>query len=368
MGSTQRSESASVLTKPLKVMKAALDVSNRVKDSITLPLAERAVGYWCSGEKYERACLDQAYVLTDHAIMQATKTMEKGADPAGMESQQFKTFGDLVRDFDKARKGIGVMGTVIRGGGTGFKWFGDCIGSASNSMFNYGLSLRESNHRFARWTGKALTLSSYLPWGASYAPAAVSYVLIRTGKTAELTSEALDLRKRMAEKVFLPMILRGNAIGKTRAVQGCLNIGVNAGYLYATGLLNANSWAELASEAVSTGKKCIFVAEALVGGWIWKPTLTSTVDVARACCKRKQQIEQLKTELLRVNPNLGGNCYGIPGGIDLFLGLFLESNSFLLGYLINSPEEFIQMFCDWSEVGGMAVRIAIQYGIAGERN
>jgi len=351
------SVAAAVLAKPINGVKYLLDIPKRSRDSITRPVAERMVAYWCSGARYEKRCLDQAYSLTDQAIHQAVGSMQKTVHLSGMVmSEDFRAIDELTQSMEKTRK-IGVIDSLFRGVGSGFKWAGDWMGSSSSSMDRYGKSMGESPSRMSRWTGKALSLGSYLPWGASYAPAAIGHVLGKTRKAPEQSRAVLDFRKRIAENVFLPLILKGNEIGKTYAAQGCLNFGVNAGYLYASGLLNANSWAEMASDTISTSRKCVFALQALVGGWIWAPPAKSTLDVANACYTRKHQTQKLKTELLKANPNLETTCSAIPGGIDFLLGYFLKSHSFLLSHLTHSPEKEIQAFCDWSEVLGMAARI-----------
>jgi len=357
----QRTESVSVVSRPLKAAKYVLGIPGRVRDSVTDPIAKRAVSLWhsCRGEGYENACLEQAYRYADQAIQCAGTIARKGNRLSGLVSNGDEAaIGEIASAAGELREGVHFLGEVAETSGWGLRWVGNKIGALSESMHRGGRSLGESNWKILQLAGAATRAASYIPWGVSYAPAGVGHALEGTGKGTQRAMNAVNVRKRLAEELFLPLILKANSMVKTKMVQGALNFGANGAFLYYAGMLSPQTWINGVRQATSTAGKCILGAQAAVGAWIVGPTVKSAVDVARACCVRKDQIAQLKRQL---PPEILAKFNLIPGSTDFLLGFFLESNSLLLGQFLNNPEEFLQTFCDWSGVLSTAGQIAMRF-------
>lgn len=351
--------------RPIQAAKTILSLPIRARDAVTRPLASRAVAYWCSGEHYEMACLAEAYRETDRAIRKAASLVKKG-NQEGISQQEWQALEELAALLGEVKDGIDVVGCTTGIVGWGFKWAGQKISETSHGMFERGQSLSQSNSRGARAAGKALAAASYIPWAFSCAPTAMGHVLEIGAYRAPGSPESIRARKRIAEEVFLPLILQGNAVVTKTWAQGCLNGLANTAYLYAVGALNPQSWASLGSSAVSLGTKSLFAAQAALGGWIWAPSVKTGIDVMRAPCRKKDFAESLKEEWIRANPTFGAKWRNVPGGIRFLIGFFFDSRTMARGFRDSSPENFIREFCKADDSIEKANLIPLKH--AGERN
>jgi hypothetical protein len=315
----------SVTSKVVSVVKKILGIPSAIRNAVTRPLSRLpalAINRALSGH---HASVSE--LVTKEALTQAKSAF---------------LIGSAVEVVAETSRMVALAGTASYVCGAGLSFIGSVFSPPVERHEPGFLGLFNRRRDPTLFERGCDTVSSVLA-----AP------FLATGSIVKAVSRPLlevDLETNVQERLVLPVIKKVSLEVTAKAIQVFVMNHVFGLALLKLAGSNLKSMFDFSLE--TAGSKYITGAHIVFLAVIYGPAVYHSVKMAKACLLRNRQIEQIKQNLALCDLSGLGRFGLAGGGLELAIGSVLESQAVAIGFLSDSPEETVQLFCDATNILG----------------